>query len=224
MDAVAIEEQLRKKREEQQQSTSRGAGAILFSSLVYQGWRFPSFVLVDTDERYLFELEVKVKLSHVNCGSALMDCLVEYPPHALLSRAGLLQAMLDVLGSSEGTKEDFGKPRTLLLTCTLTLTVDHTFLLIPSINTLLRHTQSTSFVCRNRPFSAASSLRIGMVPSLASVMRRYVSLPSPSPTSCHPPSHCLIPHPHTHTHARPLITHPRTLTIFISPHPHRHHL
>ena len=112
MDAVAIEEQLRKKREEQQQSTSRGAGAILFSSLVYQGWRFPSFVLVDTDERYLFELEVKVKLSHVNCGSALMDCLVEYPPHALLSRAGLLQAMLDVLGSSEGTKEDFGKPRT----------------------------------------------------------------------------------------------------------------
>ena len=64
MDAVAIEEQLRKKRE-QQQSISRGAGAILFSSLVYQGWRFPSFVLVDTDERYLFELEVKVKLSHV---------------------------------------------------------------------------------------------------------------------------------------------------------------
>jgi hypothetical protein len=110
MDAVAIEEQLRKKREEQQQSTSRGAGAILFSSLVYQGWRFPSFVLVNTDERYLFELEVKVKLSHVNCGSALMDCLVEFPPHALLSRAGLLQAMLDILGSSEGTKEDFGKP------------------------------------------------------------------------------------------------------------------
>ena len=108
MDAVAIEEQLRKQREEQQ-STSRGAGAILFSSLVYQGWRFPSFVLVDTDERYLFELEVKVKLSHVNCGTALMDCLVEYPPHALLSRAGLLQAMLDVLGSSEGTKEDFGR-------------------------------------------------------------------------------------------------------------------
>ena len=113
MDAVAIEEQLRKKRE-QQQSISRGAGAILFSSLVYQGWRFPSFVLVDTDERYLFELEVKVKLSHVNCGAALMDCLVEYPPHALLSRAGLLQAMLDVLGSSDGTKEDFGTLLTLV--------------------------------------------------------------------------------------------------------------
>ena len=38
-----------------------GAGAILFSSLVYQGWRFPPFLLVDTDEKHLFELEIKVR-------------------------------------------------------------------------------------------------------------------------------------------------------------------
>jgi hypothetical protein len=80
-------------------STSSGAGAILFSSLVYQGWRLPPFLLVQTDEKYLFELEVKVKLSHVSCGPALMDALVDFPPHVLISRAGLLQAMLDVLGS-----------------------------------------------------------------------------------------------------------------------------
>ena len=36
----------------------RGAGAILFSSLVHQGWQFPAFVLTDSDERYLFDLEV----------------------------------------------------------------------------------------------------------------------------------------------------------------------
>lgn len=35
-----------------------GAGAILFSSLVYQGWKFPAFLLTDSDERYLFDLEV----------------------------------------------------------------------------------------------------------------------------------------------------------------------
>jgi hypothetical protein len=36
----------------------RGAGAILFSSLVHQGWKFPAFILTDSDERYLFDLEV----------------------------------------------------------------------------------------------------------------------------------------------------------------------
>lgn len=35
-----------------------GAGAILYSSLVYQGWKFPAFLLTDSDERYLFDLEV----------------------------------------------------------------------------------------------------------------------------------------------------------------------
>lgn len=34
------------------------AGAILFSSLVYQGWKFPAFLLTDSDERHLFDLEV----------------------------------------------------------------------------------------------------------------------------------------------------------------------
>lgn len=40
----------------------RGAGAILFSSLVHQGWKFPAFILTDSDERYLFDLEVHKSL------------------------------------------------------------------------------------------------------------------------------------------------------------------
>lgn len=42
----------------QVQPSRRGAGAILYSSLVSQGWKFPTFLLTDTDERYLFDLEV----------------------------------------------------------------------------------------------------------------------------------------------------------------------
>ena len=40
-----------------------------------------------------------MKLSHVSCGGALLDALADFPPHAVLGRAGLIQAMLDVLGS-----------------------------------------------------------------------------------------------------------------------------
>ena len=40
----------------------RGAGAILFSSLVHQGWKFPAFILTDSDERFLFDLEVHKRL------------------------------------------------------------------------------------------------------------------------------------------------------------------
>ena len=40
----------------------RGAGAILFSSLVHQGWKFPAFILTDSDERYLFDLEVHLSI------------------------------------------------------------------------------------------------------------------------------------------------------------------
>ena len=39
-------------------ASCRGAGAILFSSLVHEGWHFPLFLLTDSDERYLFDLEV----------------------------------------------------------------------------------------------------------------------------------------------------------------------
>lgn len=37
---------------------TRGAGAILNLHVVYTGWKFPSFILSETDEAYLFELMV----------------------------------------------------------------------------------------------------------------------------------------------------------------------
>ena len=40
-------------------ASCRGAGAILFSSLVNKGWKFPPFLLTESDERYLFDLEVR---------------------------------------------------------------------------------------------------------------------------------------------------------------------
>jgi hypothetical protein len=58
---------------------ARGAGAILFSSLVYQGWRFPPFLLVDTDEKHLFELEIKVRRNGTAC------CAEHYHAHHLSS-------------------------------------------------------------------------------------------------------------------------------------------
>lgn len=40
------------------QRSTRGAGAILYSSLLQYGWRFPTVKISDTDEKYLFDLEV----------------------------------------------------------------------------------------------------------------------------------------------------------------------
>ena len=36
----------------------KGAGAIMLSGLVLEGWKLPSVVLIDNDDNYLFEIEV----------------------------------------------------------------------------------------------------------------------------------------------------------------------
>jgi hypothetical protein len=46
-------------RGQQQQQQQRGAGVILLSPLVHNGWKLPPFLLTDGDERFLFDLEVK---------------------------------------------------------------------------------------------------------------------------------------------------------------------
>ena len=76
----------------------RGAGAILNSSLVYSGWKFPHVVLTESDERYLFDLEVKVKLGHDSAVQLLWDALNDFPAPALCCRASLLAAILDLVG------------------------------------------------------------------------------------------------------------------------------
>lgn len=157
----------RNERDDTLLNSTKGAGAILFSSAVYKGWKFPSFLLTESDERYLFDLEVcrnffiiiffrfffsvfffrffffifpfffclfsflflyiysriylllftssflssqshlvniiisqvKVKLNHSTAVSLLWDILSDFPPHAILSRQGLLQSLLDILGN-----------------------------------------------------------------------------------------------------------------------------
>ena len=46
-----------------------GAGAILNSRLVHTGWKFPSFVLTERDERWLFDVEVR------HCYTCCLYCI-----------------------------------------------------------------------------------------------------------------------------------------------------
>eukprot|EP01038_Epipyxis_sp_PR26KG_P012323 gene12323-16528_t len=83
----------------------RGAGAILNSSIVFHGWKFPNFVIVDSDERYLFDVEVKLKLSHSDSMKLLWDVVYDFPVEAIITKTGLIHTVLDVVGSTYSTKE-----------------------------------------------------------------------------------------------------------------------
>ena len=45
--------------------------------------------------------QVKVKLNHSSAVDLLWGLLVDFPPHALLTRQGLLQALLDIMVRSQ---------------------------------------------------------------------------------------------------------------------------
>lgn len=77
----------------------KGAGAILYSSLVTNGWRFPTPSLSEEDERLLFDLEVRLKLKHDQSIQQLRDVLVDFPSSVLLNRLGLLHVLFDILSS-----------------------------------------------------------------------------------------------------------------------------
>lgn len=47
-------------QELQQAARIHGAGAILHSRLVHAGWKFPFFVLTESDDRWLFDVEVRI--------------------------------------------------------------------------------------------------------------------------------------------------------------------
>lgn len=80
---------------------NKGAGSILFTKLVQVGWKFPRVQLTDADEKYLFEIEVRIKLLHPSSLSMLRDILCDFPAQVLLSRFGLLQAVLEILGGTQ---------------------------------------------------------------------------------------------------------------------------
>lgn len=49
--------------QESPRAVHRGAGAILTSWLVYQGWKFPNFVSSESDDRIFFDLEVTITVA-----------------------------------------------------------------------------------------------------------------------------------------------------------------
>ena len=78
--------------------TYHGAGAILNSRLVYNGWKFPDFVITDHDERYIFDVEVRVKLQHESASRDIWDLLANFPVQAILQKTNLLHSVLDIVG------------------------------------------------------------------------------------------------------------------------------
>ena len=80
-------------------SKLRGAGAILHSPLVHTGFRFPAVELIEADESYLVEIEVKVKLGKYDIFFQLQDILADFPVEVLLQRPGLLQGLIDNIGT-----------------------------------------------------------------------------------------------------------------------------
>ena len=85
---------------EKDKSTFRGAGAILQSGLASHGWQFPKVILTEIDEKYLFDVEVKVKMGHESASDLLWDCITDFPAPTLVAHPGLIHAVLDVVGSA----------------------------------------------------------------------------------------------------------------------------
>ncbi len=76
-----------------------GPSAILSSRLVSQGWKFPNILIVEADEKYLFDVEVKLKLGHDGSYGLLVDVLNNFPVEIIIQRTGLLETIFDCVGS-----------------------------------------------------------------------------------------------------------------------------
>lgn len=84
----------------QQLGLHMGAGAVLNSRLCYSGWRFASFSIAEdsSDDEWLFDLEVKIKLRHETTSTEIWSYLVNFPVEAIVQKTNILHAMLDVVG------------------------------------------------------------------------------------------------------------------------------
>lgn len=93
----------------QQLGLHMGAGAVLNSRLCYTGWRFASFSISEdsscSDDAWLFDLEVKIKLRHETTSSELWNYLVDFPVEAIVQKTSILHAMLDVVGGPSSHRD-----------------------------------------------------------------------------------------------------------------------
>ena len=86
------------------------AGAIMNSTLVHNGWKFPHFILTESDERHLFDVEVKVKLGHGGVERMIFDVLTDFPVSVIIARSGLIQALLDIIGGAYSNDDLINNP------------------------------------------------------------------------------------------------------------------
>ncbi len=96
-----------------QAANQKKAGAIMNSTLVHNGWKFPHFILTESDERYLFDVEVKVKLGHGGVERMIFDVLTDFPVSVIIARSGLIQALLDIIGGAYSNDDIINNPMAL---------------------------------------------------------------------------------------------------------------
>jgi hypothetical protein len=91
----------------QQLGLCMGAGAVLNSRLCYSGWRFASFSIAkdSSDDEWLFDLEVKIKLRHETSSAEIWSYLVNFPVEAIVQKTNILHAMLDVVGGPSSHRD-----------------------------------------------------------------------------------------------------------------------
>lgn len=97
---------------------NRGAGAVLYTVLATVGYKFPFvYTLTDSEERMLYDVEVRVRLGKEDSAISMMEILADVPAVALLARKSLLEAVLDLLGGITFSTDEcsaYGKPRCAL--------------------------------------------------------------------------------------------------------------
>ena len=95
-------------------SKFKGAGAILHSPLVQKGFRFPEVELIDQDDSYLLEIEIKIKNGKHDVYFQLHDLLNDFPVEVILQRPGLIQVIIDTIGTYLTNIEDSGMIQLIL--------------------------------------------------------------------------------------------------------------
>eukprot|EP01041_Mallomonas_annulata_P002347 gene2347-4560_t len=70
-------------------------------ALLTYGWKFPIIILAKRDEKFLFDLEVRLKLKHSSSALLLLDALIDYPSPIFLQKSGVVRAVFEILSTIE---------------------------------------------------------------------------------------------------------------------------
>lgn len=152
-------------------SSFSGAGGILYSSFSYTGWKFPNLAITESDEKVLFDVEVKLKLGHPGCEVHLWAIVADFPPHIIIRRTGIIQQLLDIVGSV------FFHDTDMVLAAGITPSSAMKWLeklLKKSIDGYLIQMDGSSSSAIPEPWSADDNEKSDVSPSLASQMAKAI--------------------------------------------------